>query len=89
MMTPQWITRLILVALLCSGMCLSQQTGPQDGNLSDPPEATAQQQTSGLTIRLKPGFDADRPSHAEIDLIGKLLPEILKGMASGKKESAG
>jgi hypothetical protein len=89
MMTPQWITRLVLVALLCSGIYLSQQTGPHDGDLSDAPEATAQQQTGGLTIRLKPGFDADQPSPAEIDLIGKLLPEILTGMASGKKENAG
>lgn len=88
-MTPQWITRLALVALLCSGIYLSQQSVPDDVNLSDTPEAAVQQQTGGLTIRLKPGFDADRPSLAEIDLIGKLIPEILKGMNSGKNESGG
>ena len=87
MMFPTAISRLAVVVALCSSAYLLQKAGPEDGGLSEPPEAAAQQQTAGITVRPKPGFDADRPSVAEIELIGKFLPEILNGMNSGKKQS--
>lgn len=89
MMTPQWMTRLALVAALCAGLFLAEQGRvPETTPLGQATEETAQQTNGGLKVVLKPGFDPDRPSRAEIDLVVSLLPEFLeKWLQQQSKES--
>lgn len=91
MMTPQWISRLALVAALCAGLYLAEQGHVPDTTpygQATQAEENAQQTNGGLKVVLKPGFDQDHPSRAEIDLLATLLPEFLeKWLEQQGKES--
>jgi len=77
MIPPKLIARLVLVASLISWLYLSEPVTSAGTDVAETPSVSVGQTEKGVSILFKPGFSNTRPSQAELDLIGALLPELL------------
>lgn len=87
-MNTRTLLTLMIAAWLFAGLHLSAKSEAPD-IAPNGQEVAQQSQQGGLTVRLKPDYQDDQASPAEVDLIEAWLPGILDHLAGERKETPG